>query len=55
MMNLLLTKFYKNYAIIHIQYISKPSYIRYYNIIRASRVKNLLVLPKWENQIKPLN
>ena len=35
MMNSLLIKFYKNYAIIHIRYSSKPSYIKHYNIIRA--------------------
>ena len=36
MMNLLLIKFYNNYAIIHIQHSSKQSYIKHYNIIRAS-------------------
>ena len=35
MMNPLLIKFYKNYAIIHIQYSPKSSYIKHYNIIRA--------------------
>ena len=35
MMNSLLIKFYKNYAIIHIQYSPKSSYIKHYNIIRA--------------------
>ena len=36
MMNSLQIKFYNNYAIILIQYSSKPSYIKHYNIIRAS-------------------
>ena len=39
MINLLLIKFYNNYTIIHIQHISKPFYIRYYNIIHASHGK----------------
>ena len=36
MMNLLPIKFYNNYAIIHVQYSSKPSYIKHYHIICAS-------------------
>ena len=36
MMNLLLTKFYNNYAIIYVQYSLKLFYIKYYTIIRAS-------------------
>ena len=36
MMNSLLIKFYNNYTIIHIQHFPKPSYIKHYNIIRAS-------------------
>ena len=36
MMNSLLTKFYNNFAIIYVQYSPKSSYIKYYNIIRAS-------------------
>ena len=40
MMNSLLTKLYNNYAIIYIyiytQQSSKPSYIKYYNIIHVS-------------------
>ena len=36
MMNSLLRKFYNNYIIIYVQHSSKPSYIKYYNIIRAS-------------------
>ena len=36
MMNSLLIKFYKNYAIIHIQYSSKPSCIKHYYIICSS-------------------
>ena len=39
MINLLSIKFYHNYAIIHVQYIPKPSYIKYYNIIRVSHEK----------------
>ena len=35
MMNSLLIKFYNNYAIIHIQYSPKSSYIKHYNIIHA--------------------
>ena len=34
MINLLPIKFYNNYAILHIQHIPKPSYIRYYNVSR---------------------
>ena len=36
MINSLLTKFYNNFAIIYVQYSSKSSYIKHYNIICAS-------------------
>ena len=39
MMNSLLINFYNNYAIMHIQYSLKSSYIKHYNIIRTSHGK----------------
>ena len=36
MLNSLLTKFYNNYAIIYVQHSLEASYIKRYNIIRAS-------------------
>ena len=32
---LILSKFYNNYAIIYVQHSLKPSYIKHYNIIRV--------------------
>ena len=47
-MNSLLTKFYYNYSIIHVQHSSKSSYIKHYNIIRASQ-RQLTSLDKPED------
>ena len=47
-MNSLLTKFYYNYSIIYVQHSSKSSYIKHYNIIRASH-RQLTSLDKPED------